>query len=47
MGNASFLLDEFLYGVGSDDGPDQMAFVGPRIFLLNSLFSPAGLTGII
>lgn len=40
MGNASFLLDELLYSIGPDNGSDQMALVGPRIFLLNSLLSP-------
>lgn len=47
MGNASFLLDELLYSVGPDDGSDQVALVGPRVFLLHCLLSPAEMAELV
>lgn len=47
MGNASFLLDELLYGVGPDNGSDQVALIGPGIFLLHCLLSPAGTAKLV
>lgn len=47
MGNASFLLDELLYSVGPDDGSDQVALVGPGIFLLHCLLPPTGMAELV
>lgn len=47
MGHASFLLDELLYSVGPDNGSDEVSLVGPWIFLLHGLLSPAGMAELL
>ena len=42
VGDAAFLLDELLHGVGAHHGSHQGPLVAARVLLLHSLLAPGG-----